>query len=136
MRSLSNPRQIAISLAFLLILLGFFYTATQQQKNKTIRLKTQTQTTGIQTPADFQTSTRPPTIDDPFYRTIIDNNLFRPLGWQPPPKKQTYRLLGTLIPSDSQNAPQAIIQVNASKHIRILRIGCWRLNIKNLVSSL
>lgn len=26
-----------------------------------------------------------------FYRTIIDNNLFRPLGWTPPRPKEPYR---------------------------------------------
>ena len=45
-----------------------------------------------------------------FYRTIIDNNLFRPLGWRPPRPQEPYRLIGTLIPTDGRTGAQAFIQ--------------------------
>lgn len=32
-----------------------------------------------------------------FYRTIVDNNIFRPLGWRPPNKEPEYSLIGTAI---------------------------------------
>ena len=32
-----------------------------------------------------------------FYRAIIDNNIFRPLGWTPPRKEPEYALIGTAI---------------------------------------
>ncbi|RKU29095.1 hypothetical protein C6497_06820 [Candidatus Poribacteria bacterium] len=32
-----------------------------------------------------------------FYQVIIDNSLFRPLGWKPPNKEPEYTLLGTII---------------------------------------
>ena len=48
--------------------------------------------------------------DSDFYRTIIDNNLFRPLGWRPPRPREPYRLLGTLIPKDGKTGAQAILQ--------------------------
>ncbi len=36
-----------------------------------------------------------------FYRTIVDNNLFRPLGWRETRLVESYRLIGTLVyPSD------------------------------------
>ena len=35
-----------------------------------------------------------------FYRTIVDNNLFRPPGWTPPRPRFRYRLIGTLLPRD------------------------------------
>ena len=38
---------------------------------------------------------------DAFYQFIIDNNLFRSLGWQPPRKQPDYTLIGTAV---SQNA--------------------------------
>ena len=48
--------------------------------------------------------------DSDFYRTIIDNNLFRPLGWTPPRPSEPYRLIGTIIPKDGITDAQAILQ--------------------------
>ncbi|MYA69827.1 hypothetical protein F4009_17820 [Candidatus Poribacteria bacterium] len=58
-----------------------------------------------------------------FYRTIIDNNLFRPLGWTPPVPRESYRLLGTLLPRDAHTPPQAIIESTAGKKTYIVSIG-------------
>ena len=49
-----------------------------------------------------------------FYRTIIDNNLFRPLGWRPPRPQEPYRLIGTIIPTDGKMGAQAILQTTHS----------------------
>ena len=57
-----------------------------------------------------------------FYRTIIDKSLFRPLGWTPPRQKEPYRLLGTLIPTDKDTPPQAILQSTATRPTHIVRI--------------
>ena len=48
--------------------------------------------------------------DSDLYRTIIDNNLFRPLGWTPPRPREPYRLIGTIIPTDGITDAQAILQ--------------------------
>ena len=40
-----------------------------------------------------------------FYRTIIENNLFRPLGWTPPRPVEPYRLIGTILPIDANTPP-------------------------------
>lgn len=45
-----------------------------------------------------------------FYRTIIDNNLFRPIGWRPPRPREPYRLIGTIIPTDGITDARAILQ--------------------------
>ena len=59
-----------------------------------------------------------------FYRTIIDNNLFRPLGWTRPVSLPAYRLLGTMVPKDGKTPPQAIIQVStAGNKTHIASIG-------------
>ena len=34
-------------------------------------------------------------IADEFYQQIIDNDIFRPLGWKPPKKPEQYILIGT-----------------------------------------
>ena len=58
-----------------------------------------------------------------FYRTIIDNNLFRPLGWRPPRPQEPYRLLGTIIPIDAKSPPKAIIQDTVGNQTHIVTIG-------------
>ncbi|MCY3740006.1 MAG: hypothetical protein OXH00_03190, partial [Candidatus Poribacteria bacterium] len=71
----------------------------------------------------FHASDLPPYQSD-FYRTIINNNLFRPLGWTPPRRKEPYRLLGTMVPKDGKTPLQAIIQVStAGNQTHIVSIG-------------
>ena len=61
--------------------------------------------------------------DTDFYRTIIDNNLFRPLGWTPPRPVSPYRLLGTLVSgaTDGVWVSKAIIAVQGE--VRVVEIG-------------
>jgi len=58
-----------------------------------------------------------------FKRTIIDNNLFRPLGWTPPRPREPYRLIGTILPRSETTPPQAIIQSTAAKTTHIVTTG-------------
>ena len=58
-----------------------------------------------------------------FYRTIIDNNLFRPLGWTPPRPKEPYRLIGTLLPKDDRIRPTAIIETITGHTTHIVSIN-------------
>ena len=58
-----------------------------------------------------------------FYRTIIDNNLFRPLGWRPPRPKEPYRLLGTILLKDGKSPSQAILQATIRNKIHIVTPG-------------
>lgn len=74
--------------------------------------------------ARFQSSPLPSASQSDFYRTIIDNNLFRPLGWTRPVPPPAYRLLGTIVPKDGKTPPQAIIQVStAGNKTHIVSIG-------------
>lgn len=45
-----------------------------------------------------------------FYQTIVDNNLFRPLGWTSKRPREPYRLLGTILPTDGNTLKQVILQ--------------------------
>ena len=58
-----------------------------------------------------------------FYRTMIDNNLFRPLGWTPPRQKEPYRLMGTILPTDDRTPPTAILQTTAGNKTYIVSTG-------------
>lgn len=61
--------------------------------------------------------------DTDFYRTIIDNNLFRPLGWTPSRPVSPYRLVGTLVSgaTDGVWVSKAIITVRGQ--MRVVEIG-------------
>ena len=47
-----------------------------------------------------------------YYSPIVENNLFRPLGWRPKRPIERYRILGTIIPTNTKRPPKAIIQTN------------------------
>ena len=59
---------------------------------------------------------------DAFYQTIIDNNLFRPLNWEPPLRDSAYLLLGTIIASDGSRA-KAYIQARESEQFYAVSVG-------------
>lgn len=58
-----------------------------------------------------------------FYRVIIDNNLFRPLGWRPPRPREPYRLLGTILPTDANTPKQAIFERMAVRRTYTVSLG-------------
>lgn len=45
-----------------------------------------------------------------FYRAIIDNNIFRPLGWRPPTKEPEYTFIGTFIDSNGANTKASVLE--------------------------
>ena len=49
-----------------------------------------------------------------YYQTIIDNNIFRPLGWRPPVKQPQYELLGTTIYAEAYLTRAMILDVRAN----------------------
>ena len=62
-------------------------------------------------------------VSETYYRTIIENNLFRPLGWTPPRPKEPYRLLGTILPTDDSTPPKTIIESTAGDRTYIVTTG-------------
>ena len=57
-----------------------------------------------------------------FYRVIVENNLFRPLGWQVPRREPKYALIATLIESHGKMA-KALLMENASKQTYYVATG-------------
>ena len=62
-------------------------------------------------------------VSETYYSTIIDNNLFRPLGWIPPRPIEPYRLIGTLLPRSENTPPRAIIQSTTGNQTYIVATG-------------
>ena len=100
-----------------------------QQTTSTQPRPTPTETTDtFKEPADRRAHrplTSPRVFDsNAFHRTIIDNNLFRPLGWTPPRPSEPYRLIGTIwFPRRANTPPQAILQSTAGKTTYIVTLG-------------
>ena len=64
-------------------------------------------------------------LQSDFYRTIIDNNLFRPLGWTPPRPIEPYRLIGepeTYIRRDHTPTSHSTIHHRTSNIYRDIRL--------------
>lgn len=57
-----------------------------------------------------------------YYQVIVDNNLFRPLGWTPPNKEPEYRLIGTSIDTNGTYS-EAFIEENRTNHFYIVKVG-------------
>ncbi|MCY3739813.1 MAG: hypothetical protein OXH00_02200 [Candidatus Poribacteria bacterium] len=111
-RFLLKSLAIAFGMGIILIL-PLLFANTQHlpstPRNKTVKVSTPPSTTKRpQLTKDKDREVR--FQQTKFYRTIIDNNLFRPLGWSPARPKESFRLLGTRIPTDGKTPPQAIIQ--------------------------
>ena len=72
-----------------------------------------------------EVSRRPTAVFDAeaFKRTIIDNNLFRPLGWTPPRPVEPYRLISTILPRLENAPPKAIVQSTTGDQTYIVSFG-------------
>ena len=58
-----------------------------------------------------------------FYRTIIDHNLFRPLGWTPPKNEPSYSLVGTKAVDANSALSQATLLEKRSDRYHFVTIG-------------
>jgi len=58
-----------------------------------------------------------------FYRTIVDNNLFRPLGWTPTRPREPYRLIGTLLPTAADTPARAILETTSGETRQTVSVG-------------
>jgi hypothetical protein len=57
-----------------------------------------------------------------FYRVIVDNSLFRPLGWRPPNKEPEYTLLGTaFVPNGGLS--KALVEERRSDKFYVAGVG-------------
>lgn len=132
-RKTFNPRACGLLIAGAFILLGIVFVVRFPSPSLPIPEPAPVKETPHSSPrlgkqphilsrAPFQSSNLPPAQPD-FYRTIIDNNLFRPLGWTPSRPIEPYRLLGTMVPKDGKIPPQAIIQAAAGNKTHIVSIG-------------
>ena len=60
--------------------------------------------------------------NETFYKTIIDNNLFRPLGWTPPNNEPAYSLIGTAVDPNGRISQATLLEKRSNRY-HFVRIG-------------
>ena len=71
----------------------------------------------------FSTAKTIPFQETECYRTIIDDTLFRPLGWRKPVPRDPYQLLGTLVSGATEGVWVSKAVISVGGEVRILGIG-------------
>ena len=51
-----------------------------------------------------------------FYKVIIDNNLFRPLGWTPPNNEPAYSLIGTAVGAEGAVSQATLLEKRSNRY--------------------
>ena len=114
-----RARYLSIAGAFVLLSIVFVLRVLSPSPSPPEPVKERTETE----PRRIQ-RTPPPVLDsETYYRTIIDNNLFRPLGWTRQHPKPIYRLSGTVVPTDGNKPRYAIVQTTTKNKTHIVTIG-------------
>ena len=101
---------IPITIVLILVTLGFIQSDKQPLQIRPTQQKS-VKDTESEPPDRRVDRTITPVFDaEAYYSIIIENNLFRPLGWAPRRPIAPYRLLGIVIPTTTTAPPKAIIQ--------------------------
>lgn len=110
---------LLIAGASLLIGIFFIYRSLGASAERVVEVKV------VPIEASSRARALPPAAFDSFayYRTIIDNNIFRPLGWTPPRPVEPYRLIGTKLATDANTPPYAILQTTTGNTTYIVSLG-------------
>ena len=115
-----RARYVCIAGAFLFLLIVFFLLGSSGVRPEVVIVKVvpveESSSRGISSAVIAFDS-------ESFYRTIIDNNLFRPLGWRPPRPIEPYRLIGTILPRAANTPPKAILQTTTGNTTHIVSLG-------------
>lgn len=54
--------------------------------------------------------------NEAFYKVIIDNNIFRPLGWTPPNNEPAYSLIGTVVDANGAIAQATLLEKRSNRY--------------------
>ena len=107
------------------LLLGFGILLHAQEKTKTDFIGTKSEMVKMKAQPEgqrnsFRQSQSRAAVDfgenAAFYKVIIDNNLFRPLGWTPPNNEPTYSLVGTAVDADGVIAQATLLEKRSNRY--------------------
>ena len=54
--------------------------------------------------------------NEAFYKTIVDHNLFRPLGWTPPNNEPSYNLVGTVVDPNGVISQATLLEKRSNRY--------------------
>lgn len=112
---------LCIAAAILFVFSVFFAFRTPRPQQAVLRIKVLPSSAVV---LGVDRSIESPVFDsESFKRTIIDNNLFRPLGWRTPRRVEPYRLIGTILPRSATTPSQAIVQSTTGDQTHIVSLG-------------
>ena len=121
---------IGISITGIIIVIGWnLYEDNNQnnqaqvEKNRVINPQQQAKPSQNKN-REGKTDNTPGTLDA-YYQIIIDNNLFRPLGWQPEEPTPKYMLIGTMTVKNTTQYTEAIIIERQSGKLHIVKVNDW-----------
>lgn len=130
---------IAICLVLLLIAVGsFLYRQNVLQPTSAVATPSQKKPVEVHAVKSNQKKaarTNSETSNE-FYQLIVDNNIFRPLGWKPPQETPQYTLIGTTIASDGSNATAFIVE-RQSNQFHTVKVGetFGNVSVKEILSK-
>ena len=116
---------IGFIMTLLFIAIGFFlYSQNVQQTKSTVEISHQQNSVTDRPKTKHSRFSRDATAktSEAFYQFIIDNNIFRPLGWVPPIKQPDYILIGTAV-SQNAAASKAFVVERRSNRFHIVKVG-------------
>ena len=144
LRAVGSQRSVIAKLGIgciVCLLLGFGVLLYAQDKTKTVFIATKAETNSVEKPdvdsakmqemikAKEQAETQRnrfrqrqnrATVDfgenAAFYKMIIDNDLFRPLGWTPPNNEPAYSLVGTAVHPDGMIAQATLLEKRSNRY--------------------
>ncbi len=115
-------KTLAASIAMLLLVIsgGLLITREQPQPKRTLPVEPPETDTQI-SPESTRASEWGEELPE-HYQVIIDNNLFRPLGWKPEPKSDVpFHLVGTIL-IDERNHYQAVLKAVDTQQIHFVTL--------------
>ncbi len=69
--------------------------------------------------AQDEDNKKPSNDNQNFYRVIVENNLFRALGWRKPKRESDYVLIGTLIEQNGKVAKAFVMEQRSSRYYSV-----------------
>ena len=69
--------------------------------------------------AQDEDNKKPSNDNQNFYRVIVENNLFRALGWRKPKREPDYVLIGTLIEQNGKVAKAFVMEQRSSRYYSV-----------------
>ena len=109
---------LLVAILLILVILGYTVGTKQRSQRRTVQLDS------VKDTEASRSGVGGPVFDaEAYYSPIVENNLFRPLGWRRNRPVERYRIIGILIPTTADIPPKALIQKTVGHRTYIVTPG-------------